>query len=152
MYNMKTRTLITTIITLITACITVQNAMAQTDKQQVEAALMDYIDGFYTGDTSKISRSISRQVNKYGFYKASASRNYEGMSMPFNEMIDYCLQVKAQNKAPNPSWPKKAEVYDVQDKTAVGKVTAWWGTDYITLAKVEGKWMIQQVLWQSGGK
>ena len=35
------------------------------------------------------------------------------------------------------------------DQTAVAKVYAWWGTDYLTMARYEGEWKIVQVLWQS---
>ena len=27
------------------------------------------------------------------------------------------------------------------------KLTAWWGTDYVLLAKYDGRWMITHVLW-----
>lgn len=40
-------------------------------------------------------------------------------------------------------------MYDVQDQTASAKLTAWWGTDYLLLAKEKGRWMIIAVLWQS---
>jgi hypothetical protein len=45
--------------------------------------------------------------------------------------------------------PKDITVYDVQDQTASAKLTAWWGTDYLLLAKEDGRWMIIAVLWQS---
>ena len=45
--------------------------------------------------------------------------------------------------------PKEVIVFEVQDQTASGKVTAWWGTDYILLGKYDGKWMIRQVMWQT---
>ena len=65
------------------------------------------------------------------------------------QMIDYVLGVKAK---PNPNadkLAKKVEVLDYQDQTAAAKCTAWWGTDYLLLAKINGKWMITHVLWQS---
>jgi len=40
------------------------------------------------------------------------------------------------------------EVLDVMNTIASAKVTAWWGTDYILLAKDNGKWMIEQVIWE----
>ena len=43
--------------------------------------------------------------------------------------------------------PKKAEVLDVINTIAAAKVIAWWGVDYILLAKQNDKWMIDQVLW-----
>jgi hypothetical protein len=45
--------------------------------------------------------------------------------------------------------PKKVELLDLLDQTAAVKVTAWWGTDYMLLAKYDGRWMISHVLWQS---
>ena len=45
--------------------------------------------------------------------------------------------------------PEEVLVLDVLDQTAVAKVTAWWGTDYLLMARFEGRWMITQVLWQT---
>lgn len=39
--------------------------------------------------------------------------------------------------------------HEQQNQTASAKLTAWWGTDYLLLAKYDGRWMIRQVLWQS---
>ena len=37
----------------------------------------------------------------------------------------------------------------VLDKTASAKVVAHWGVDYMHLAKVDGRWMIRNILCQS---
>ena len=70
--------------------------------------------------------------------------------MTWQQMNDYVGRVRARN---NPSaadkFIKKVDVLDVQDKTAAAKCTAWWGTDYLLLAKQNGKWVITHVLWQS---
>lgn len=123
-------------------------AQAEVDKAGAERAMMDYIEGFYEGDTLKLSRSISREVEKYGYWKKDKSEHYEGEAMSFKEMIEYAERVKARNKPAPATAPKKVEIYDIQDQTASGKVTAWWGTDYILLEKVADKWMIRMVLWQ----
>jgi hypothetical protein len=44
---------------------------------------------------------------------------------------------------------KAVEVLDVLDQTAVAKVTASWGIDYMLLGKYDGRWKIVQILWQS---
>ena len=41
------------------------------------------------------------------------------------------------------------ELYDVLDVTACAKLTAFWGIDYMLLAKEDGRWTIRQILWQS---
>lgn len=43
-------------------------------------------------------------------------------------------------------------IFDVLDQTATVKLVAEWGTDYMHLAKFDGKWMIINVLWQSPKK
>ena len=44
---------------------------------------------------------------------------------------------------------KTVDVLDALDQTAVAKVTASWGVDYLLLAKFDGKWKISQIIWQS---
>ncbi|WP_428655031.1 nuclear transport factor 2 family protein [Runella sp.] len=126
------------------------SSFAQTDKEQVTSAVGDYVDAFYYGDTARIHRSISPNVVKYGYFKPKNKTAYEGEPMSFREMVDYAARVHKKGLSPNvDKFPKKIEVFDVQDQTAAAKLTAWWGTDYILLAKIDNKWMITQVLWQS---
>ena len=123
---------------------------AASDKKLVADAVMDYVDAFYFGDTSKITRSISPDVKKWGYSRKKEDNTYVGMAMSYQEMINYVLRVKAKNDiAAAEKLYKKVEVLDYQDQTASAKVTAWWGTDYILLGKHNGKWMITHVLWQS---
>lgn len=44
---------------------------------------------------------------------------------------------------------KEVIVFDILDKTASAKLVADWGIDYMQLAKVDGRWMIKNILWQS---
>jgi hypothetical protein len=109
--------------------------------------VLDYVEGFYEGDTAKLTRALRPDLSKYGFWRDSTGK-YDGERMTFTEAIAYGKKVKAQNKPVNPSWPKDVVLYEVQDQTASAKVTAWWGTDYVLLGKFGGKWMITDVLWQ----
>jgi len=136
---------------LVLALITV-SGYGQDEKQQVSNAVLDYVDAFYLGDTTKILRSISPQIVKYGYYRKKDATTYDGEPMSFREMLDYATNV-GKRKNPNvDKFVKKIEVLDYQDQTASAKLTAWWGTDYILLAKLNGKWMITHVLWQSPPK
>ena len=44
---------------------------------------------------------------------------------------------------------KQVQVLDVLDQTAVAKVTASWGIDYMLMGKFDGVWKTTQILWQS---
>ena len=69
--------------------------------------------------------------------------------MPFAAFMTYANGVRAGRNRTPVGAPKEITVYDVQDQTANAKLTAWWGTDYLLLAKESGRWMIIAVLWQS---
>src|SRR5688572_26569649 len=106
---------------------------AQDGKQEVTNAVTDYVDAFYFGDTTKILRSISPDVVKYGYYRKKDEKSYNGEPMSFREMLNYATSVGKRNNPNAANLPKKVEVLDVQDQTASAKLTAWWGTDYILL-------------------
>jgi hypothetical protein len=69
--------------------------------------------------------------------------------MPFPDFLSYANRIKGGASKTPAGAPKDITVFDVQDQTASAKLTAWWGTDYLLLAKEKGRWMIIQVLWQS---
>lgn len=123
-------------------------AQQQDGAAAVTRAALDYLEGFYEGDTLKIIRGVSPGVNKYGYYKNKESGQYEGEPMSYREMIDYAKRVKERGRFPKQGSPKEVKVFEIQDQTAAVKVTAWWGTDYLLLAKEKGNWVIKQVLWQ----
>lgn len=119
------------------------------DRDGVTQAVRDYVEGFYEGDTAKLQRSVRPELAKYGFWKAKDSTRYAGSQMTYAEALAYARRVRAQNRPTPPTAPKLIELLDVQDQTASAKLTAWWGTDYLLLAKYDGRWMISHVVWQS---
>lgn len=123
-------------------------AFSQTadDRAAVERAALNYLEGFYEGSTEKLRESVHPDANKFGFYKEDGA--YKRTPMSFDEMLAYAEEVKSSGNFPDKDAPKRVELLDVLDQTAVAKVYAWWGSDYMTLAKYDGNWMIVQVLWQ----
>jgi len=127
-------------------------AQTPADRAAVERAVLDYVEGFYEGDTAKLVRSIHPEVTKYGYYIPRDSSRYLGEAMPWPEVLSYARGVKQRNRPAPATAPKKVEIFDIQDQTASAKLTAYWGTDYLLLAKYNGKWMIREVLWQTPPK
>ena len=120
------------------------------DRDAVRRAVLDYVEGFYEGDTAKLVRSVWPEVRKYGYWRAADTAAYRGMAMAFPQgFMAYANGVKSGRNRTPANAPKDVEIYDVQDQTASAKLTAWWGTDYLLLAKENGRWMITHVLWQS---
>ena len=134
--------------TLLAAPLTAQTRDTTADRRAVRQAVLDYVEGFYEGDTTKLARSLRPELTKYGFWKEQKDTAYAGESMSFDQAIAYARRVRAANRPPHANAPKDIQVFDVQDQTASAKLTAWWGTDYLLLAKYAGQWKILHVLWQ----
>ena len=119
------------------------------DREAVRRAALDYIEGFYEGDSTKHVRSIRPEFYKYGFYFDPDSARYRGMQMTWPRALAFSRRVReSRNPAPATA-PKEVQIFEVNDQTASAKVRAYWGTDYLLLGKFDGRWMISHVLWQS---
>jgi hypothetical protein len=122
------------------------------DREAVRRAVLDYVEGFYEGDSAQLARSVRPDIYKYGFWRPRDSTSYAGEQMKYPEFFAYARNVKQKNRQAPPTAPKVVDVFEVQNQTASAKVTAFWGTDYLLLGKYDGKWMISSVLWQSPPK
>ncbi len=129
----------------------VARAQTSDDREAVHRAVLNYVEGFYDGVSTKIALGVYPEVNKRGFFIPGNSENgeYTMSPMTFEEMLEYTRNVRRSGRRAPASAPKKIEIYDVQDQTASVKLTARWGTDYMLLAKTDGAWKIWQVLWQT---
>lgn len=120
-----------------------------TEREQVRLAVLDYVEGFYQGDTTRFLRSVSPEVFKFGYFIPRDSTKYAGERMPWSEFHAYANRVKASKRFTPATAAKEVVVFDVLDQTASAKLTAYWGVDYLLLARRDGRWMITHVLWQT---
>ena len=127
-------------------------AQSAADTAGVRAAVLDYVEGFYQGDSTRIVRSVRADATKYGFFIPRNATAYEGEPMSFAEMNSYANSVKRNNRPAPATAPKEIEILDLSDQTAAAKLTAYWGIDYLHLARYDGRWMIVHVLWQTPPK
>ena len=119
------------------------------DHSDIKRAALNYLEGFYEGDVEKIKKSIHPDLSKYGYSKDDESKAYKGHPMSYERALEFAREVSenAEWAAPEDAI-KKVEILDVQDKIACVKLTAYWGIDYLLLAKHNGNWMIMKVIWQ----
>ncbi len=114
----------------------------------VKRACLDYVEGVYEVKPELIKRSVHPDMKKYGYWHDKKNEKYRGTAMTFQQLVDLAGKWNKNGRVGKDA-PKKVVVYDVLDKTATAKLTAAWGTDYFHLVKVDGKWKIYHVLWQS---
>ena len=117
-------------------------------RDAVKRAVLDYVEGCYEGDTAKIVRAFRPDVYKYGFDLDEKEHRYVGELMKYDEIIAYPRRFKERGRKTPATAAKVVQLLDVQEQIASAKLTAWWGVDYVLLAKYDGRWMISSIMWQ----
>jgi hypothetical protein len=144
---------IITCIAVLFVALGIQEAKAQTDKELVYAAIEDYVEALYQVQPERIKKSVHPNLTKKGFWKGAGKDAYgQEQTMTYQQLYDLAAKWNAKGNAITKDSPKTIEIYDVQDQTASGKLTAEWGTDYFQLAKYDGKWLIVNIVWQGPRK
>ncbi len=118
----------------------------QKDVEEVRQAVLDYIEAAYQVDPSRMKRSVHPDLAKLGFVQEAGT--YHGYRMTFASLLETAATFNKDGRIP-PDAPKVITVFEVLDQIASAKVEAWWGIDYLHLAKYDGRWMIINVLWQT---
>lgn len=125
-----------------------QSATRDADRASVEAAALDYVEGIYNADVSRIERSVHPQLTKRGFWRESPSVPWgPQQTMTYEQLLSLTKTWNADKK--RDTTLKRVDIYEVLDQTASAKVTAMWGIDYLHLAKYDGRWKIINIVWQA---
>ena len=143
--------MITLVFALALASPMMSFAQSDQDREAVRQAALDYVEGVYEVDATRIERSVHPDLVKRGFYIKKGETAYSFSPMTFAELVNLAKTYNKTGRVPKDA-PKEVSVLDVLDQTASVKVVAVWGVDYMHLAKYDGKWMIVNILWQSPPK
>ena len=117
------------------------------EKEAVRQAALDYVEAIYNVQPERIERSVHPTLNKRGFYKKDATSPYVESPMTYEQLVKLASSWNKEGK--RDTSVKEIVILDVLDQTAVVKLTASWGIDFMFLGKFDGKWKITQILWQS---
>lgn len=127
-----------------------QTSTPQADELAVKAAIEDYVEGLYQADSSRIIKSVHPDLRKIGYWYDKKNKVYhDNLEMTHQELVSLAARWNSSGKRADENSPKEIVIFEVNDKTAIAKLTAVWGVDYFQLAKTGGKWVIMNVIWQS---
>lgn len=123
------------------------------DFQLVKSAILNYVDGLYLVDSTKIDKSVDKKLRKIGYWYNPDKKQYvDNLEMTYQQLSNLAAKWNKSGKSVNENSPKEIEIFDVNSKTASAKLTAEWGIDLFHLAKVNNQWKIVNVIWQSQPK
>ena len=124
-------------------------ATSATEHEAVRAAVLDYVEALYLVEPARIERSVHPSLAKVGYWRSEEDGAYQEARMTYDQLVTLAGRWNTSGQVDAETAPKVIEILDVMDKTATAKLTAEWGVDHMHLAKIDGRWMIMNVLWQS---
>ncbi len=128
----------------------VKKTYNQEDYKNVKAAILDYVDGIYKVDSTRIDKSVDKKLRKIGYWFHPDKKEYvDNLEMTHTQLSKLAANWNKSGKRANEKSPKEIKIFEVNSKTASAKLTAEWGIDLFHLAKVNNQWKIINVIWQS---
>lgn len=117
-----------------------------TDSEAIRQAALDYIEGYYGGDAARMERALHPELAKR-IVRADSTGDQWISSMGASQLI---AGTRAGYGREIPAAEQKSEVtiLDLFRNTASAKIDAGPWIDYLHLARVNGRWVIVNVLWE----
>ena len=115
------------------------------DEQGVTRAVLNYINSYYQTRPELLEESVHPNLKKRDVRSATGGGVYLN-EMTRSQLIAYAATANANGRWDESS-RKDVFVYDIDGDIACAKLIADGWIDYFHLAKMDGHWIIVNVLW-----
>ena len=134
-------------IPLLIAALLPAGAVAQTaaDTAAIEATAHNYIDGYYEGNAERMERALHADLAKR--IVSSRGGKDEVQHMTATQLIRI-TSMGGGSSTPESQRRNDMRILDIFGNAAVVRVDASDWVDYLQLGKVDGEWLIINVLWE----
>jgi len=117
------------------------------EAEAIRQTALDYIEGWYTGNTERMERSLHPELAKRIVIPAANNANEDRLSQ-MSAMRLVQLTRSGMGIIPEYEQRKEVIILDRDGRSASAKIVASTWIDYLHLAKWEGRWVIVNVLWE----
>jgi hypothetical protein len=122
-------------------------AQTSADSAAIRATALDYIQGWYGGDAARMERAVHPQLAKRivrtGAQGGAATLGHMGSA----ELVEGARRGGGR-RTPAEQQRSDVRILDVFGATASVRVDASDWIDYLHVARVDGRWVIVNVLWE----
>ncbi len=123
-------------------------AQSSADTAAIRTAALDYIDGWYTADGARMERALHPELAKRNVTTDPASGRSRLIQMSAMTLVQSTRRGGGSN-IPAAERKDEVRILDIFGGAASARVTAATWVDYMHLAKVNGQWVIMNVLWEN---
>jgi len=139
---------------LLSASVTgMARAQSAADSAAIRATALDYAEGWYEGSAERMARALHPELVKRIVVRDTTTGKAMVQGMGASVLINSTRHGYGK-ETPKERQQKEVTILDIFGNAASAKaVMADW-VDYMQLGKVDGRWVIVNVLWErkGGGK
>ena len=122
-------------------------AQSAADSAAIRATALDYIDGWYAADGSRMERALHPELAKRNVYSDASGRSrliqMSAMTLVNSTRMGGGSNIPAAQRADS------VKILDIFGGAASVRVRAATWVDYMHMAKYNGQWRILNVLWEN---
>jgi len=122
-------------------------ATAVSDEEAIKATATDYAMGWYEGDAKRMERALHPDLAKRVLMPDPRSGKMEIEQMSAMTLVQH-TRSGAGTRTPTDRRKVNITVFDVFGNAASAKLEMHDWVDYMHLSKIDGKWVIVNVLWE----
>jgi len=124
-----------------------QRPSAEADAAAIKQTALDYIEGWYEGNPERMERALHPELAKRIVLTDPKTGRSRLDQMGAMTLVHY-VKAGGGTKTPKDQQQKDVTILDIYENAACAKIVAANWVDYLQLARVEGRWVIVNVLWE----
>jgi hypothetical protein len=135
------------ILILLTGFTRIARPQSAADSAAIRTTALDYVEGWYEGNPQRMARAVHPELVKRIVVGDTATRQSVIQNMGATALVNGTRHGYGKS-TPKERQQKDVTILDIFGNAASAKaVMADW-IDYMQLAKMNGRWVIVNVLWE----
>ena len=137
------------ILALIVLAAAASAVRAQTaaESAAIRATALDYAEGWYAGDGDRMGRALHPELVKRILVNDTTTRRSFVQTMGASALVNGTRHGYGKD-TPADRQQQDVTVLDVFGNAAIAKIVMADWVDYLQLVRVDGRWLIVNVLWE----
>jgi hypothetical protein len=122
-------------------------AQSSSDSAAIRATVLDYAEGWYEGNADRMARALHPELVKRIVVRDTATGRTMVQGMGASVLVNSTRHGYGK-ETPKDRQQKDVAILDVFGNAASARATMADWIDYMQLAKIDGRWLIVNVLWE----
>jgi hypothetical protein len=123
------------------------HAQTKADSSAILVTVLNYIEGWETGDSARMAMSLHPQLAKWGIVPSQSGQGTEMLKASYKDMVTWTVYQKNQPQS-NQKFENKIVILQKGRNIAIVSCVSKEYIDYLQLARTDKGWKILNAIWE----